>query len=351
MSILTPDGSHICLDGPASLPIVVPHLLGFHPVRSLVVIGLVGEQSTVRVTCRVDMPDESLSHWHWESLVRALDRGECSDAIVVAYPAAGTSLTQMPAVPIVESIVGELAASGIRVGDAIAISGLRYRSYFCVNDGCCPEDGREPTARQVLELKAALVWQGSAPRASRDDIAAALVPRGADDPLRCALTERRGGIEMRLPSGVLTRATGLVDALGCAAEISMSARVRLMVYAAFVCSDVLTRDLFLFQLTRIPRSETLAHARDILSEVVRCYDGHERAAAAACLAVCAWVCGDGAAARVAADVALEVDPSYRLAVLVSVALDDGQPPSLWTDLMGHLSVEQLMGPSRVSVDI
>jgi hypothetical protein len=155
---------------------------------------------------------------------------------------------------------------------------------------------------------------------------------------------------MRLPSGVLTRANGLVDAFSDEHELSMSARVRLMVYAAFVCSDVLTRDLFLFELTRIPRAETLVRARDILSEVVRCYDGNERAAAAACLAVCEWLCGDGAAARIAADVALDVDPSYQLAALVSVALDDGQPPSLWTELMGHLSVERLMGPRQTSGD-
>jgi hypothetical protein len=99
--------------------------------------------------------------------------------------------------------------------------------------------------------------------------------------------------------------------------------------------------MFLFALTRSPDRATLARAREILSEVVRCFEGVERAGGAACLAVCAWVCGDGASARIAADIALDADPACRLAALVAIAIDRGQPPSLWTELLDHLTLEQL----------
>ena len=342
MSILTPGGSCISLDGPSSLPVVVPHLLGFHPVRSLVVIGLDAPQPRVRITCRVDLPHPADAPRDWTSIIRALRRSSCADAVVVVYPDAGESLLELPQVDLVESLVTDLADAGIAVRDALAISGLTYKSYWCRNDGCCPEEGSEPSADYVLELSASLVWEGSAPHRSRDDIVAALRPRSHDDPIAQALADRRGGIEMRLPAGAMEKVTALVDAFSQDEPLSMSSRIRLMVSAAHVCADFRTRDLFLFQLTRVPDAPALARARDILSDVVRCYEGPERAAAAACLAICAWVCGDGASGRVAADVALETDPSCRLAVLVAVALDQGQPPSLWTELLNHLSLEQLL---------
>jgi len=351
MSILTPDGSRISLDGPASLPIVIPHLIGFHPVRSLVVIGLDACTSAVRVTCRVDLPDESLVTSDWVPVIRALQRAHCVGAIVAVYPDAGESLADLPAVSIVESVAEGLSAAGFIVRDALAISGLRYRSYWCADDGCCPQDGIEPGPEHVLALSAALVLEGSAPRASRDDIFAALAARSPGDPVMVELAQRRGGIEMRLPSGAAAKSTDLVAALASEDELSLSALIRLMVFAAFVCSDVVTRDLFLYHLTRHPHAPTLARAREVLSEVVRCYEGNVRAGAATCLAVCAWVSGDGASARVAADVALDTDPSYRLAALVAVALDDGHPPKLWAELVEQLSPERLMGAPMPSAEI
>lgn len=344
MSTLTPDGSCITLDGPASLPIVIPHLIGFHPTNSLVVIGLDATKSTVKVTCRADLIDESeLPSMDWTSIVRALRRSSCVGVIVAIYPQDGSELRDLPHQEVVVSLVETLTAAGFVVRDALALSGMKYRSYWCADDGCCPADGNEPGPDHILSLSAALVFEGSSPRGSRAELVAALTPREPQDPIMKALATRRGGIEMRMPAGVEAKVQCLIEAFGQEEPISDSERIRLTVITAWVCADIPTRDVFLYFLTKDPDGRTLAKARDILGEVVRCSNGHERATAGASLAVCAWVSGDGASARVAVDVALEADPSCRLAALVGVALDDGQPPRLWSRLMDEIPLPLLLG--------
>ena len=350
MSIVSPDGSRVTLDGPSTLPIVIPHLLGFHPTDSLIVIGLDAAKSTVRITCRVDLPTKADWSNDWSPLIHALTRSKCVGALVVVYPSAGESLTELPAVGVVRSVVADLNNAGFMVRDALAISGLKYKSYWCVDEGCCPDEGNEPSADHVLSLSAALVLEGSAPRASRADLMNALAPRELDDSLREEVISRRGGVEMRLPSGPDARALAVVEVLHSDDPILGSTLIRLIVFLAAVCADIVSRDLFLFYLTRSPDVHSLSRARTVLGEVVRCYDGRERAAAAACLAVCSWVLGDGASARIAVEVAEDTDPSCRLAALVGVALDNAEPPAIWTSLMGSLSADQLLRASASPSD-
>ena len=71
---------------------------------------------------------------------------------------------------------------------------------------------------------------------------------------------------------------------------------------------------------------------------------------AAVLAVCAWVDGDGAAARVALDRALDADPAYSLAGLVAAALDTGTPPWTWVSMMSEVSVAEILGHESWDAD-
>ena len=89
--------------------------------------------------------------------------------------------------------------------------------------------------------------------------------------------------------------------------------------------------------------QVLTAARGILTEAVRCASGPEVAAVASVLGVCAWVQADGAAARVALDRALDADPAYSLASLLSAALDGGIPPWSWVEMMAETSVEEILG--------
>ena len=52
-----PGLSRVRLSSPADILAAVPHLLGFHPARSLVVIGAGGPRDRVKLGFRYDLPD------------------------------------------------------------------------------------------------------------------------------------------------------------------------------------------------------------------------------------------------------------------------------------------------------
>ncbi len=52
-----PGMTRVRLSSPADVLAAVPHLLGFHPARSLVVIGAGGSRGRIRLGFRYDLPD------------------------------------------------------------------------------------------------------------------------------------------------------------------------------------------------------------------------------------------------------------------------------------------------------
>jgi hypothetical protein len=348
--------------GPDSLPSLVPHLVGFHPARSLVVLGLAPDTHCVRVTVRVDLPALDLrdddAMLPWVSAFDALRRAEATDVILLVYPGddedpwAGPVAADLPRRHLVDLLGDELEARGVAMLDALCISGQRLRSYVCDLSACCPREGRVVDATEGLRVRALFVEQGSAPLAKREDLLTALAERPADDPLRARIARSRDGIVSRLPAGVEVRVTQHVEDLRAwgAEPRGSTTLARLVVVAGWLCASVRSRDLLLRSLTVGGDLGLLAAARSVLGESVRCASGVEVAPVASVLAVCCWVSGDGAAARVALDRAFESDPGYSLAGLVSAALDHGAPPWTWTQMMGELSVAAILGEDDLDDD-
>lgn len=92
--------------------------------------------------------------------------------------------------------------------------------------------------------------------------------------------------------------------------------------AADALADPRTRDAALLAVVGDPAD------RAPWVEVARHSTGTGRGHAAALLAAAYYAAGDGARARVAADVAQDNDPGNRLAALVGAALDNGVPPEV-----------------------
>ena len=55
---MTKPKKEIQIDGPANLLATVPHLLGFNPENSLVIVAVKGEQDQVVVTMTIDLPEK-----------------------------------------------------------------------------------------------------------------------------------------------------------------------------------------------------------------------------------------------------------------------------------------------------
>ena len=231
--------------------------------------------------------------------------------------------------------------------DTLCIVDQRLRSYDCDLTACCPREGRLVDADEALRVRALFVEQGSAPLSSREDLVSALAQRSPEDPLRERVARTRDGVIARLPSGQEVRVERFLDDVRAwgAEPRSTVTLARLVVIAGWLCASVRTRDLLLRALTVDGDLTLLAAARSVLGEAIRCSSEKDAAPAASVLAVCAWVSGDGAAARVALDRAFASDASYSLAALVSAALDAGAPPWTWTEMMGDLSVAAILGES------
>jgi hypothetical protein len=348
-------GGALVVRGPDSLPALVPHLVGFHPTASLVLLGLAPERRTVRVTMRLDLPDAETDVPDvvdaWAASLAALPQAGALEVILAVYPRppddpwGDDGTWELPHLDLVDVLAAELRRAGILALDAVCVVGDRIRSYWCEDAACCPPQGRVVDSAESLRVRAAFVVHGSAPLSSRDALVHTLDQRPVDDPLRCAVDQARDGVVMRMPAGTRQRVEHVVaGARAWATDPRNEATlVRLVVLVGLLCARIRPRDLLLRTLTVDPEPQVLASARTILAEAVRCASGPAVAPVASVLAVCAWVDGDGAAARVALDRALDADPAYSLAALVSAALDAGTPPWAWVAMMSEVSVGEILG--------
>ncbi len=341
--------------GPDSLPALVPHLVGFHPHDSLVVLGLAPGARTVLLTLRIDLPPAGISDEGSDafvcSLIGPLQRSHVREVILAVYPTAADDpwrtahAGELPMRPLVWAVADELEDTGITALDAVCVVRDRVRSYWCKDISCCPAEGRQVEPVESLRVRATFVEHGSAPLESRSALVAGLAAREVDDPMRVRVDQARDGVVVRMPAGTQAQvARFLHDVTAWGAEPrSIVTLTRLVVVAGWLCASIRSRDLLLHALTLDADRRVLGAARSVLGEAVRCAEGADIAPVAAALAVCCWVDGDGAAARVALDRALGSDPAYSLATLVTAALDAGAPPCTWTQIMTDLSVADILG--------
>ncbi len=343
---------------PEALPWVVPHLVGFAPEHSLVVLGLAPGSNRAVVTLRFDIPSDDLLD---EEILDVLDvwirsfdaiRAAGADATcVVIYPAhAGARWAdeigdELPYPDLADVVEEVLVTGGLAVRDVVCVVGERVRSYFCDDRRCCPLDGRVLAPSEALRIQASLVEQGSAPLPNRRALVEALEPRADDDPVLLEVARARDGVFVRQPPGDRERVESFLHdvARWGARPTSTSTVTQLAVVAGLLVSEIRPRDYLLRELTVECDRRTLEAARSVLTEAVRCSRGSEAAPPAAVLGVCAWMAGDGAAARVAIDRALVADPAYSLAHLVRVALDEGMAPWSWQESMRSLTPEAILG--------
>jgi hypothetical protein len=249
-------------------------------------------------------------------------------------------------------MLGELAdllcELGMRIRDMVCVGADRQRSYLCTSATCCPPDGRPLRDDLATVVDATMVATGSAPLPSRESLAEQLAPRDDDDPVlrevRCA-SER---VYVRLTAGLIERTDRFVEDLRQLERVprDRAARTRLVATVGHLVATIPGRDLLLRGLTVEADRTLLALGRDVLGEAVRCSEPAATAPLAASLAVCCWVDGDGAAAWAALDRALDADPAYSLAHLVATALQQGQPPWIWTSIMSELTPQELLASAR-----
>lgn len=312
---------------------VVPHLLGFHPENSLVVLGIGGPHARIRLAFRYDLPDpvdQGLSEDIAAHAGVVLAREQLTTAILVGYG------DGVPVTSVVDVVAPALREDGIVIHDALRVHDGRYWSYLCPDPACCPPDGR-PYNPDSHPAAAVLAAAGLKVRNDRSALVGTLARDASSiEPMTAAIerARQRGG---RLIEEKLTMRDGadLLQPIADAGRRSVRRAVTAcrrgaevtdldeIAWLGFALSDMRVRD---DAWARMDPQFNEAHQR-LWTRLVRMLPAEFIPAPAALLAFTAWQSGDGALASIAVERALDADPSYSMALLIADALQAGLPPS------------------------
>jgi phage FluMu protein gp41 len=318
---------------------VVPHLVGFTPESSLVVIGLAPPRDRVRVTLRYDLPeppDEDVIADLVAHAVGVLGSQRLAAAIAVAYGPEGL------VIPVAGALLDAAHQAGIELYDILRVEGGRYWSYACSDEACCQAAGVPFDATAPPAVAAALAGPGGARSpvlAGRAAVTARVAPIGgiAAESMRQATRRAEQHVARLLAkvrkSGRIGAARRMIAAEGLAAVGQMITSYRgggrftsdyELARIAVALRDLRVRD---DAWARMDPAHAEAHLRLWIDVVRRAQPGYA-AAPAALLAFVAWQSGDGTLANVALDRALADDATYSMAMLLRQVISAGAPPSL-----------------------
>ena len=319
---------------PGELLAIVPHLLGFVPQASLVVMGTEPPRDRIKVTLRYDLPDPP-------------GAGAAADLAAHAVGVIGAQqLTAMTAVgygaealvdPVAYALRDAARQTGIDLRDVLRVEDGRYWSYACGDETCCPAAGTpfDPETPAAAAMTAA----GMPVLADRAAVAARVAPLGGTDAVSMRQATRRAE---RHASRLLARvrksarlgaARQMIAAAGLNAVGAMIAAYRgggsyatdyQIAWVTVALRDLRVRD---DAWARMDPAHLDAHRRLWIDVTRRAQPGYV-AAPASLLAFVAWQAGDGALANVALDRALADEPRYSMALLLRQVITAGAPPSL-----------------------
>jgi hypothetical protein len=320
---------------PDSVLAVIPGLLGFHPTRSLVVVGAGPPRGRIQVAFRYDLPeppDPGAAAKIAAHATSVLVKHQLTLAIVAGY-GTGPMVT-----PVADALVAELRRANIALQDMLRVEGGRYWSYSCQDPRCCPPEGTpfDPSGHPAAQTMTAA---GNKALRDRAALAATIAPLGgltAESMCQAAArAERRATGLIRAGRATAARQSGAAQPLieaGLNAVADALARYRAggritsddkIAWLAVSLADLRIRD---DAWARMEPGHVGAHLR-LWTDVVRRAPSRYVPAAASLLAFTAWQAGNGALANLAAERALAADPQYSMALLLLDAISAGVSPA------------------------
>jgi hypothetical protein len=316
---------------PDAVLAVVPHMLGFYPSRSLVVLGL-GPRQRVVVTFRYDLPepvDFEVADDIADHASSVLSRERITAALLVGYG------PEELVVPVVASTVRCLIGSGVDVHEVLRADSGRYWSMLCDDPGCCPAEGRfyDPGSHPAA---AVLTDAGLTAQPDREALARTLQrSAGSADRIRCATLAAQLRLSQLVDYGEAMgdRIPRLRAARTGRREVQRAIRryrsgasidsVEHLAWLAVLVADLRVRD---DAWARMDPAHSANHCR-LWTDIVRSAAVEFVPAPASLLAFAAWQSGNGALAVMAVERALAADPGYSMAHLIDSAVQAALPPA------------------------
>jgi hypothetical protein len=321
---------------PGEIAASLPHLLGFRPRESIVLVSLTGPSGgRVGLTVRGDIPPAG----HAREMAGVLTRSVCTDrprgvlvAIVSEEPDHAGPERDLPHRELVWELVTALAAAGVPVPEVLLVRGDRWWSYDCPHP-CCDPGAGTALPPGVTELAVAAVATGTVVEDDRSDLAARIAR--PDALARSAMAAACARMAAECSAAVLDTGWDAVAArswtavteavLRCRPGACQGAGLTDREVARIVWGlrDVEVRDRAL----ELALGADAAAAEQLWTECTRRAPSPLDAAPATLLAVSCWLRGDGAMANVALGRALTAEPGYALARLLAGALAACLPPA------------------------
>lgn len=310
----------LVLASPDSLVAAVPHLMGFQPKESIVIVWL--QRGRILVTQRCDLHPAITDPAGMAQMV--LDKG--ADEAIVLF-VTDLEVIDKDLETDTENFI-DWMKNATNLRDAIWVTDGRWGSLMCEDTDCCPPEGRPINDTLVA---AEFVGMGSAPLDDRADLEKLCVPAG--EPLTSDELPNIRNLERWRDAAITEFMLGYDGA-------SVSLR---LVGASL--ADVRVRDTILWKMTQGTEPQKFS---DYIAKVCEAMPPNEDAAPALTVAaIAAWTRGNGALASVIVDRALALQRGYSLGVLVEASLSAGLPPTAWADSMAELTYEQVRVPVKV----
>ncbi|WP_116450299.1 DUF4192 domain-containing protein [Blastococcus litoris] len=335
------------LSDPGELAAAVPHLLGFRPAESVVLLSLGGRGGRqLGLTLRADLPPPV----HGLSVARELARAVLTDdpgAVVgVIVSEAGDTGNGLPHRALVRDVVVSLAEHAVPVPQLLLVRDGRWWDYDCPAACCAPGAGT-PLPAGVSELEVAAVATGLVVERDRAALAGRIAGPGGD--AGRAMAEACARVAGECADAIVASGWDEVAARSWDAVLDALARSRPGPPAeASRLSDREVARLLWGLRDRAVRDRALelglgpdaAAAEQLWAECTRRAPAPLDAAPATLLAVSCWLRGDGAMADVALTRALAGSPDYALAGLLADALRACVPPAQLRGLIERTAADR-----------
>ncbi|MGE5286074.1 MAG: DUF4192 domain-containing protein [Micromonosporaceae bacterium] len=323
------------IGSPEEVVAAIPYLLGFHPTRSLVVIGARPPRDRVHVSFRYDLldpPEDGYAREIARHAAEVLVNQQITVAIVAGY-GPGALVT-----PIAEEFRRHLTNAGVELREMLRVEDGRFWSYLCADPGCCPAEG-VPFDVSISPVAAQMTLAGNVTLPDRAALEKTLAP--LDGVARTSMRQATMRAENRAAAMVAEAArSGRRRREILRPVVDEGLRAVSLAIGTYRGGERITSDDEIAWLTI-----TLADLRvrdDAWARMDPAYaDAHQRLwtdvicraepryvpAPACLLAFTAWQSGNGALANIAIARALESDPGYTMARLLAEAVGGGLPPS------------------------
>lgn len=303
---------------PGDLYAAIPHLMGFHPADSLVVLVLTDH--LISMTMRVDLPRPRHRGTLAAQLEAPLLEHGATEVILAVVCAPSEHMPEeLPHTPLVNALRHRLGGVGIEVVEAVWLPSCEKDArWLCYLDVDC--HGTLPDPR-LSALAAASAHEGNVTFESRAAMAAIAALDSSD------ALERRSALldDLMTNSGEPDPSTELHrvrDAIDAVAERKGPLPDTEIVALARALTVPEVRDASM----GFAAGPTSRQAEHLWLELTRSCPAPERAEPACLLAFYAYQRGDGGIASIALDAAEAACPGHALSKLLRAALSAAFPP-------------------------